>query len=120
MKKDMKIIDYFIFLVNESLNVKFLCMFWISLNNLMFLIEFFYEIVNEKNICFCYNLYVFLFGICCYKYFDVMLMIDDKFFGNFEDIKECVFMFMDDEDNFVINIFILLIFFDRFVVIVIE
>lgn len=49
-----------------------------------------------------------------------MLMIDDMFFGNFEDIKECVFMFMDDEDNFVIDIFILLIFLDWFVVIVIE
>lgn len=49
-----------------------------------------------------------------------MLMIDDMFFGNFEDIKESVFMFMDDEDNFVINIFILLIFLDWFVVIVIE
>lgn len=83
MKKDMKIIDYFIFLVNESLNVKFLCMFWICLNNLILLIEFFYEIVIERNISFCYNLYVFLFGICCYGCFVVMLMIDGMFLGSF-------------------------------------
>lgn len=120
MKKDMKTIDHFISLVNESSNVKLPCMFWTCLNNLTSLTELFYEIINEKNIRPCYNLYVSLFGICCYKYSDVMLMTDDKLFGNFEDIKERVLMFTDDEDNSVINILISSTFSDRFVAIAIE
>lgn len=80
-------------MVNESLNVKFLCMFWICLNNLILLIEFFYEIVKERNISFCYNLYVVLYGICCYRYFSDKLMIYDVYFGNLKGIRECVLMF---------------------------
>lgn len=120
MKKDMKTIDHFISLVNESSNVKLPCMFWTCLNNLTSLTELFYEIVNEQNIRPCYNLYVSLFGICCYRYSGVMPMTDDMLFGNFEDIKESVLMFTDDEDNSVINILISSTFSDWFVAIAIE
>lgn len=119
MKKDMKTIDHFISLVNESSNVKLPCMFWTCLNNLTCLTELFYEIVNEKNISPCYNFYVALFGICCYRYSAVMLT-DDMLLGNFEDIRERVLMFTDDEDNSVINILISSTFSDSFVAIAIE
>lgn len=120
LKKDKKTIDHFISLVNESSNVKLPCMFWTCLNNLTSLTELFYEIVNEQNIRPCYNLYVSLFGICCYRYSGVMPMTDDMLFGNFEDIKESVLMFTDDEDNSVINILISSTFSDWFVAIAIE
>lgn len=120
MKKDMKTIDHFISLVNESSNVKLPCMFWTCLNNLTCLTELFYEIVSEKNISPCYNFYVSLFGICCYRYSAVMLMTDDMLLGNFGDIRERVLMFTDDEDNSVINILISSTFSDSFVAIAIE
>lgn len=120
MKKDMKTVDHFMSLVNESSNVKLPCMFWTCLNNLTLLTELFYEIVNERNISPCYNLYVSLFGICCYRYSAVMLMTDGMILGSFRDIRERVFMFMDDEGNSVINILISSTFSDRFVAIAIE
>lgn len=120
MKKDMKTIDHFISLVNESSNVKLPCMFWTCLNNLTSLTELFYEIVNERNISPCYNLYVSLFGICCYGCSAVMLMTDGMLLGSFRDIRERVLMFRDDEGNSVINILISSTFSDRFVAIAIE
>lgn len=120
MKKDMNTIDHFISLVNESSNVKLPCMFWTSLNNLTSLTELFYETVNENNIRPCYNLYVSLFGICCYRCSGVLPLTDAMLFGNFEDIKELVLVFTDDEGNSVINILISSTFSDRFVAIAIE
>lgn len=120
LKKDMKTIDHFISLVNESSNVKLPCMFWTCLNNLTTLTELFYDMVNVKNISPCYNLYVSLFGICCYRYSGVLLIADDMLLGNFGDIRERVLMFRDDEDNSVINILISSTFSDGFVAIAIK
>lgn len=120
LKKDMKTIDHFISLVNKSSNVKLPCMFWTCLNNLTSLTELFYEIVNDRNISPCYNLYISLFGICCYGCSAVMLMTDGMLLGRFRDIRERVLMFRDDEGNSVINILISSTFSDRFVAIAIE
>lgn len=45
-EKDENFIVIFFILFNESIYVKFLIMFWFSYNNLIYLIEFFYDIVN--------------------------------------------------------------------------
>lgn len=66
MKKDIIIISMFFIIVNESFVVKLFCMFWFSFNNFDFLIEFFYDIVSKENKFF-YNLYVFLYELCCFK-----------------------------------------------------
>lgn len=45
MKKDVEIIVCFFIIFNESLNVKFLCIFWLSCNDFIFFIEEFYKII---------------------------------------------------------------------------
>lgn len=119
-KKDLKTISHFISVVNESSNAKFPCMFWTCLNNLTLLTELFYEIVKERNISPCYNLYVALYGICCYRHSSDKLMTYDEHFGNLKGIRERVLMFRDDEDNCIINILISSTFSDSFVAIAIK
>lgn len=47
-------VDFFIIVINESFIVKLLIIFWFSCNNIFLLIEFFYELVEKRNISFEY------------------------------------------------------------------
>lgn len=48
------IIKWFFIVVNEVFFEKFLCMFWMNLNNLIYLIELLCDIVIRKNLNFIY------------------------------------------------------------------
>lgn len=53
-KKDNNIVDFLVIVINESFIVKLLIIFWISYNNIFFLIELLYELVKKRNISFEY------------------------------------------------------------------
>lgn len=53
-KKDNNMVDFLLIVINESFIVKLLILFWISYNNIFFLIELLYELVKKRNISFEY------------------------------------------------------------------
>lgn len=114
LKKDMKTIDHFISMANESSDVKLPCMFWACCNNLTFLTELFFEIVNERNISPSYNLYVSLYGICCAKHPGLLQTSYDFHLRNLEYMRKRVLNYQDAEDNSIIHILISSTFSDRF------
>lgn len=53
-KKDNNMVDFLLIVINESFIVKLLILFWISYNNIFFLIELLYELVKKRNFSFEY------------------------------------------------------------------
>lgn len=103
MKKDKNTINMFFTIANESSAVKLPCMFWSSFNNLAFLTEPFYDIVSKGNINSVYNLYMFLYGLCCSKNPSLLKTTNGKFYDKLSEIKGRVLSYKDAEENSIIH-----------------
>lgn len=120
MKKDTNTISMFFTIANESSAVKLPCMYWSSFNNLDFLTEPFYDIVSKENIKSSYNLYVFLYGLCCSKNQSMLKTTNGMFYDELSKIKGRVLSFKDAEENSIIHYLITSNCSDRIVAIAVE
>lgn len=110
----------FFTITNESSAVKLPCMFWSSFNNLDFLTEPFYDIVSKENIKSSYNLYVFLYELCCSKNQSMLKTTNGIFYDELCKIKGRVLNFKDAEENSIIHYLITSNCSDRIVAIAVE
>lgn len=58
--------------------------------------------------------------MCCVKNVVLLYVINGKFVDNLEKLKELVINFNDEEKNFIFYFFVLLIYFDRYIIIVVK
>lgn len=61
-----------------------------------------------------------MYGKFCVRNGDMFRIIDGVFYINYDKIKECVFFYKDIEGNNILYFIIVLDFFDKFVVFVVE
>nr|XP_022294135.1 uncharacterized protein LOC111104457 isoform X2 [Crassostrea virginica] len=105
-KKEEQILKTFFTASNESSNTKLPCLFWTSYNNLIYLSEQLYDLVNEKNMCTDYLFYVLLYGECCARKQNLLKTVNGKLRDNEEKIKENVKEFKDEDRSSIIHLLI--------------
>lgn len=105
-EKDENSIVTFFTLSNESTHVKLPTMFWSSYNNLTYLTELFYDIVNTQNINLDYQLYVSYYGKCCARNVGLLKTSNEMLKDNLSLIKDRVLNFRDSEGNCILHILI--------------
>lgn len=115
LKKDTKTIDHFLTIANRSSSVKLPCMFWSSYNNLTFLTERFYNIVNDRKLPSQYHMYVSLYGMCCARNAVFLHTTNGKLVDNLEKLKELVINFNDVEKNSILHLLVSSTYSDQFV-----
>lgn len=120
LKKDTKTIDHFLTIANRSSSVKLPCMFWSSCNNLTFLTERFYNIVNDRKLPCQYHMYVSLYGMCCARNAVLLHTTNGKLVDNLEKLKELVINFNDVEKNSILHLLVSSTYSDQFVDIAVE
>lgn len=122
LKRDEQTISKMFTVANKSSSVRLPCLFWSSCNNLSYLTELFYKIVNERNINPSYQLYVLLYGKCCAKNEGLLKKINGMLYDNFEMIKDRVMEFQEqsEQKNSILHLLMSSDFSDEFLSVAVE
>lgn len=105
-RKDDQILKIFFTAPNESSITKLPSLFWTSYNNLIYLSEQLYDLVNEKSMCTDYLFYVLLYGECCARKQHLINTVNGNFLDNEEKIKKNVMVFKDDDRSSILHLLI--------------
>lgn len=139
-KKDDKTVIEFLTATNESSSVKLSCIFWTSWNKMAHLTEQLYDLVKDKysnskselrlyaslheetfvDLSPEYHLYVALYGECCARKEGLLLTVNGKLRNDFNEIKNRVLNFVDEDENTILHIIITSENTDRFASVVVE
>lgn len=99
MKRDEKTISNIFTVANKSSSVRLPCLFWSSCNNLSYLTELFFKIVNERNINPGYQMYALLYGKCCARNEGLLKKINGMLYDDFDMLKDRVVKFRDQSEQ---------------------
>lgn len=113
-KKDEKKVELILTIANESSAVKLPCIFWSSCNNLFHLTERLYDIIRKRKFNSDYQLYAFLYGICCARNKGLFKTTNGMFLDNLKLIKERVLGFQDSDGNSILHLIITSRYSDKF------
>lgn len=119
-KENTEWMKSFFLLENQGSPVKLPAMFWTSCYKLTFLTECFYDIITKIISDVDNQLFLSLYGLCCAKNEGSWKIITGPFNVQFEQIKEHVLAFRDDNGNYILHLIITSDFTDQFVATAVE